>query len=367
MRVDSLDTVRGFAILAMIVAHTWVFIRDGTSAATDSALTLVNDVASPLFALVIGVTAGLNLTRITRARRGRFVLSWILKALLLIVIGELLDLRFSGVAIVLDFLGIAMLAATPFLFLGSRWLLAAFGALVVLGPLLNLAAREWAHAHPLEATTGVGATLLDWTVLGSSYRLTGLLPMILLGLVLSRWQLGDNRRTALVLGAGIVLVVASLVAESFEQGMGGRVSGSWSDMLRDLGLSLTAYGGITLLLDATPDALRRVLRVVARPVTAMGTMALSVYCLHVIVLMVLWTRILAGEASWLSIGRQFDPAAGLWVMVVVIAGCALFATLWWRYLGTGPVERVLGVLSLAHDPDFLWRPRELRRPAGTSP
>lgn len=54
-RVFSLDAARGFAIFAMIVAHTYIFISPAHILVAYAEGTL-NHLAAPLFALIIGVT-----------------------------------------------------------------------------------------------------------------------------------------------------------------------------------------------------------------------------------------------------------------------------------------------------------------------
>lgn len=207
MRLNSLDVVRGFAIFAMIIAHTVVFLDDREPRILEVLFHFLNDAASPLFALVIGVTAGYQLRDAARwdgRRKSFFAISWVIKAIVLILVGLLLSINFSGVLIVLDFLGIMMLVATPFLFLPAAWSAGAALAFLAAAPLVNEAARNWALTSAFSPTSMYDPTalLLDWTVLGSAYRLTNLLPMLLIGFLLARWQLGNLRRTAWVFGGG---------------------------------------------------------------------------------------------------------------------------------------------------------------------
>jgi hypothetical protein len=69
---------------------------------------------------------------------------------------------------------------------------------LALAPLVNEAARAWALTPAFAPSSMYDPTalLLNWTVLGSSYRLTNLLPMLLIGFLLARWQLGNRSRTA---------------------------------------------------------------------------------------------------------------------------------------------------------------------------
>jgi uncharacterized membrane protein YeiB len=346
-RHASIDTARGFAIVAMIVAHTRFFVRDVTPYGADIGLDLLNDVASPLFALVIGVTVGITTAGAAapeRPERTGFLTSWVLKAFLLIGSGWLLGLRSSGTVIVLEMLGTTMLVAAPFLLLRTRWQVTALVVVAAVGPALNAAARDstWATT-----SDGLARELLDWTVLSHYFRVTGLLPLLLLGLVLARWQLGDRRRTALVLAVGLALAPLGQLAVRHEARTGTAWPGSWGDLTRDIGLSLVAYGAVVLLCDHAPPAVRSGADRVLRPVSAMGAMALTIYALHLVVLMLIVNETLSTEGELLHVEVERFVMPGLLVL------CAVVAMAWRRWLGAGPVERVVRVLSLRHPPRTL--------------
>ncbi len=346
-RRDSVDTVRGFAIVAMVVAHTAVFVRPTSPYPLDIAMDLLNDVASPLFAFLIGVAAAISTRRAagwSHSERGRYLLSWAIKAVLLLGIGWLLELRESGVFVVLGYLGATMLCALPLVFANVRWQLLAFVVVAIAGPLLNEAARDSTLAT---TSSGVVEELLDWTVLGPAYRVTGLLPLLLLGLLLGRWQLDSAARTRLVLAVGIVLAPIAHVAVELEEGPNAPTSGSWADLARDIGLTFVVYGSIVLASDFAAPRVRRAVARASTPLTDMGVMALTLYVLHVVVLMAIWQTDLPFDQDRLETG------VGWLVMFGLLAGCAAFAMVWRRWLGTGPLERVIGVLSLRHPPQSL--------------
>lgn len=361
-RVVALDTIRGFAIVAMIVAHAIPFTIAVTPGVVLAGEALLNDVASPLFALVIGATIALN-TRAdrfaARASRRRFRVETAIKALVLIGLGLALDLAYSGVAVVLDYLGAMLLVALPLLFLSTRTLLVATAALCLAGPPIVEWARGLAAGTPTLVYPPTPVTIaLDWLVLGTSYRVLSLLPMLLLGIVLGRWALGHTRRTTIAAGAGVVVFAASIPWRELAVAAGTYTSGSSPDLLRDLGLSLIAYGGLSLLVDATRGRWRQGARGVLLPITAQGQMALSIYVLHVVALMVIWASPIAvAGAGWVGTSRGWLLTAAL------LVGCALFALVWSRTLGTGPIERLVGIVTLRHPLDSLWAGRRRERDA----
>ena len=68
-RDPAVDLVRGIAVVCMVIAHVKVWAPTEDTL-VKIVLTLVNNVASPLFALVMGVSAGIVLTRSSRQVRG---------------------------------------------------------------------------------------------------------------------------------------------------------------------------------------------------------------------------------------------------------------------------------------------------------
>ena len=335
-RVVSLDALRGLAIAAMVIAHTKVFVQASSPHVVNVVTDVLNDVASPLFALVIGLTAAHNTVGAARwaaERRNSFIVSWCLRAVAIMALAWPLQWQFSGAVVVLEYLGATMLVATPFLFAGPRVLLGATASLVVVGPFLNEAARDstWAAS-----STGVVGTMLDWTVLGPVYRVTGLLPLLLIGLLLGRRPVRDRRRlVVLATAAGVVAAVAHAALQR-----GTQTSGSTADLARDIGMSLFVYGVVVLAADR-PSTLWR-------PIRDMGRVSLSIYALHLVVLMAVWQHTdqaydLAAEGGW----------KGWALMTGLLVGCAVFAMTWTRWFGRGPLERLLGVLSLRHSPRSL--------------
>jgi uncharacterized membrane protein YeiB len=77
-------------------------------------------------------------------------------------------------------------------------------------------------------------------------------------------------------------------------------------------------------------AVRHVASMVLSPITAMGSMPLSVYTLHLVVI---------AAAIRVEDGVYTDESFEL--LLGLIVGSMLFAWLWRRYLGRGPLERML--------------------------
>ena len=332
----------------MIIAHNVVFIRPTAPETVLRIDSVLSDLASPLFALVIGVTTVLVAPTGggDPAVRRRFTRQFAIKGLALVPIGWLLSVRPSGVDVVLDPLGITMVCAAPLLFVRSRVLSVGVVALVVLGPVLNEAARGLTVAAPAVAGAPVVSELLDWFVLGGNYRVTGLLPLLLLGIVLARWLTGQGavrrRRGSVVL---LVVGAAAFLAAQATRPLGwadAKLSGGHIDIVRDVGLAVGCYAAVVLLVELAPRASRLVLE----PIAVQGRLALSVYVGHVAVLMVAWLPPVRDRLF----PQLEQPAVGWVLQLGLVVLCWLAAALWWRRWGTGPVERVIGWVSGRHRP-----------------
>ena len=331
-RDPAVDLVRGAAVVCMIVAHLTI-IAPQSSGPTKLVIGLVNNAASPLFALVMGVSMGIVLTRRRRRVTGPvFVLRDIVRGLLLIAVGVLLDQLYSGIAIVLMSLGATLIVAAPLALLPVPAIVGAAAITFAAGPWANAAARDALDPARLASSAWVDQ-VLQWLVLSPHYRVVSLLPFVLLGVVLARVGLG--RRAALAalltsLVAGGTVVALQLAGK----GLGGpdHVSGSHPDALLDLTLAMGALGVLVLL--ARWPAVAPLVGALA-PVRAVGALALTAYVLHVCLI-----ALVLGSVGWPEYEERWIPLTG-GILVGTILGCWL----WWRVLGRGPLERAMALLT----------------------
>lgn len=367
-RLYALDATRGFAVVAMVIAHTAPGIRSIAPSPVRYAEGVLNDLAAPLFALVIGVTIALTSQAAATTARGRtrYRLETAIKALVLIGLGLLLGLQFSGVIIVLEYLGFALLVALPLLFLSTRTCLILAAAIFAVSPLLVEGARRIVAANPtLLAQPSSPLTLVvDWIALGPSYRLVGILPLYLLGIGLGRVLLGRRHlpiRLMLIASiAGFVAMTAWSFFTSPETPLVDVVRpgirGSYYEVIRDASMAVGAFTVIYWLTDLSPKRIQRTARRLLSPIAVQGTMALSIYVLHVVLLMGIYNGWLLAPATvqqtWLT-----GNARGLIIQIGLVLICWLFAAAWWKWLGAGPIERLLGVVTARHRPSSLWATR----------
>lgn len=331
-RDAAVDLVRGTAVVCMVVAHLTI-VAPEASGPTALVVGLVNTVASPLFALVMGVSAGIVLTRRRRPRTGTtFVLRNVARGLLLIVIGVALEQLHSFIAIVLMSLGATLAVAAPLALLPAPVVAATAVTTFVVGPWLNAAAR--AALSPTRVTSAAWVDqVLQWLVLSTHYRVVSLLPFVLLGVVLAR--AGLTRRVGLValltgVLAGAVLVALQLTGHGV--GGPGHTSGSLPDALLDLTLAAGAFGVLVLL--ARSRTGRPVVAALA-PVRGVGALSLTAYALHVgLIALVLAT------IEWQQMERSWIPISAA-IMLGTVLGCWA----WWRLVGRGPLERAVAAVT----------------------
>ncbi len=331
-RDRAVDLVRGTAVVCMIIAHL-VVIAPPSSGPTKVLLGLVNNIASPLFALVMGVSLGIVLTRRVRRVTGTaFVLRDVVRGLVLIAFGVALDQLYSGIAIVLMSLGATLVVASPLALLPVPALAGTAVVSFAVGPWVTATARETFDPARVASTAWVDQ-LLQWVVLSPHYRVVGLLPFVLVGVVLAR--VGLTRRVALAsLLTGVVAGVALVALQLAGKGVGGpgHFSGSAPDALMDLTLAAGALGALVLL--ARSPAAAPLVGALA-PVRAVGALALSAYALHVCLI-----ALVLGTIEWPEYEERWVPlSAG------ILVGTVLGSWLWWLLLGRGPLERVMALAT----------------------
>jgi uncharacterized membrane protein YeiB len=133
-----------------------------------------------------------------------------------------------------------------------------------------------------------------------------------------------------------------------------RLSGSYVDTLHDAGLVLAVTVAVVLLATSS-GALRTVSDRVFAPLKVWGRHALSLYLLHVGLI-----------AWWVAthervLPSHFDPLG--WAMVVILP--LVLSWCWDRWVGTGPVEWLMGRVTLRPKP---LRPTASRKsPQGNAP
>ncbi len=140
------------------------------------------------------------------------------------------------------------------------------------------------------------------------------------------------QRDRLLTGLAIAAPLAYL-AWGVGQRLGDVQSGDYLDTLKDFALVFAVYVIVVFAATARRDGAKRFWSPIFVPLVACGQVALSLYLLHV-GLIALWNN---------ANGR---PTENFWPgWLVIVPGMILVGWLWWRFVGTGPVEWVMGWLT----------------------
>ncbi|WP_313355860.1 heparan-alpha-glucosaminide N-acetyltransferase domain-containing protein [Microbacterium sp.] len=376
-RLMGLDVARALAVLGMMAAH--LLTTPELSLLDPSTWgALVHGRPAILFAVLAGISVALMTGR-TRlpdvSELPAIRLGLVVRGAVIFVIGLVLELLGTPIAVILTFYGALYVIAAAFVRWRVSHLLAVAAVLSVAGPpLLALLKALTFHSH------GPGAAL----VLFGTYPLTVWLALLLGGMAIGRMRLDRTRDRVRLLVIGVVLAavgygIGALGAAAGT--LGGSAYPDSASSLSDGSLSLSASGGDTgpgsasgwesyftqlggqdplgsalfALIAVEPHSggtaeivgsggfavavialcllASAPLRWMLLPVAALGSMPLSAYSAHV-----LSYALIAGPGVFLD---SFDM--WLWSAVVLLVA----STLWSILLGRGPLETLLSRLSAA--------------------
>ena len=329
-RLDGVDLARGLAVLSMLVAHL---------SPVHGLLDVSEYLTAPLFAVVIAVSMALRL-QTGAVHPGRFVADNVLRGLLLLVVGLLLQQTYRQVDVVLPALGVLVVVLAPLAVALRRLPVLTVGlavATAVLGPVVTDRARDAVVAGRV---TGPLHDLLLWTAAGEHYRLVSFLPMALGGLALTLLLPRlDGALPAAVTG-GVLVGAAGLVHLMGTRTESGAAaySGTTAEVLA---ATFLACGVLALALAVTATARDHVPRLstVLQPLLATGRLALTGYVLQILVLaLVSLARGGASDDSLLLLALT---------TAVVVGACTLLD----RRFGTGPLELLARAVRVPRRPD----------------
>lgn len=318
-RQTWLDLARGVAVVSMIVAHTspWGGLWN-----------LSEYLTAPLFAFLVGVSLHLAWLRAAR-EYGRYVLANVLRGLLLVVAGELLQAVYYPIIVVLQTLGILTILLAPLVpaLVARPW--AAYAVSVTaagLSPWLMQAGRLWRSSarHP---------ALVDWLVevlvAGDAYRVSSFLALGAAGVAAAGLLLRTPREgvrgalpaVVLLIGSALLYVLGKATPIGADP-----YSGTTPEIAGSILLSASAAAACWWLVAELGE---RRARHYLGAVTATGRMALSAYALQILALaFIVGVWELRGDDHWaMSTG--------------VTALCLTFCWAWLKVAPIGPLELVL--------------------------
>ena len=340
-RITGLDVARAIALLGMFAAHVgnageygpggwrWLIVAHGR--------------ASALFTVLAGVSIALMLVRKAapgdpaedRAAVRHTRIRVAVRAVLLLVLGWVLALLATPVDVILDNLGVMFLFALvamrwrPLVLIGVGAAVLAFGRPLVDG-LVDVMPR-WLYDMPvLHELWGVHYPALIW------------IGYVLVGMGIGRlapWR-GSALASLAVLGAamaavayGVPVALKLLYGTPILWADPGGAPRSWLDVYAHSYTAFETLGnvGVAFLAIAACCWLAHVLPRVTWPLAATGSMTLTLYSAHIVLIAI--------------VGRDivFDPS-NLNYVALCLASIA-FASVWRWKLGQGPLERAFTTLS----------------------
>ncbi len=362
----------------MLAANTFdVLNANGTP--TLAGMTVTGRSAT-LFVMVAGIslaflTGGRHPVQGRARRAARAGIA--VRALLITAIGLALGYFAGDLSVILAYYGVFFLLAIPLIGLRPRSLACIAGVLVVVGPLILLASYKLGMNAAFPGGTGqpdgsptLGAPfthpigfVLQLLVTGD-YPAVVYMAYICVGLAIGRLDLSSTKVAARLLAGGLVMAVtawftssailfhlgglqhlhaaadpstpASQVTNTIVWDPGNRVASWWwlairahhtgtpIDMLHTLGCAMAVLGAVLLVTKL------RVARRLLWPVGVAGTMTLTIYSAHALVL----------NANWAPLSGN-DYIAYAEQVAVALA----FAVVWHRFRGQGPLERVVSAAS----------------------
>jgi hypothetical protein len=359
-RLAGVDAARGAAVLGMAAVH--VLPRTTDEGDITLAFVVVSGRASAAFAVLAGVGVALATRGGDRVRqRVRLVLRAVLIGALGLWLGDLDD---SGVAVILAYYAVFFLLLLPFLGWPPRRLLLAAGTVALLAPVLGHVARQHLTGRE-DGGNPTFASLEEPGPLAVDLLLAGVYPAVpwaaylLTGLAVGRLALDRPATAARLAAAGAAAAVLATAASALllgpfgglaalgeATGLGERVVGEEIDygffgttptdspwwLAVDARHSsttpdLVATGGTALLLLGACLLLARRAGPLLAPLAAVGSMPLTLYCLHV----------------WLLDRVEEDDPERFYLQQVVAA--LVVATLWRCYVGRGPLEAALAAVG----------------------
>jgi len=363
-RLAGVDAARGLAVLGMVAVHVLPTTTDG------GAVTLPEQIAggrsSAAFAVLAGVGVALATRRSTDRWRQRLRL--LLRALLIGALGLWLGGLDVEVAVILAYYAVFFVLLLPFLGWPPRRLLVAAGAVAVVAPVASYLLRP--HLPAQDFANPTWSSLADPGRLLSDLLLAGVYPAVpwaaylLTGLAVGQLALDRSATAVRLVAAGAALWAGAAAASALLLGpLGGydalgeligtsdreavveaighaffgnvptdswwllavdaRHSSTTPDLVGTTGTALLALGACLLLSRRT--------ELLLAPLSAVGSMPLTVYTAHLAVLH-------ATDTS--------DPTR---YYLLQVGTALVVAPLWRRFVGRGPLEAALAAVDRTVD------------------
>jgi uncharacterized membrane protein YeiB len=363
-RITGLDMTRGLAILGMMAVHVYPDFNGNGTPSVAYAISAGRSMAT--FVLMAGVSLAL-MTGGRRPVEGRARIAasaaLAVRALMIGLIGFVIAYFAPPVHDILPYYAVMFVLALPLIGLPPR-ALAGLAILIALAvPLieLRLGNNVSLQQNPTFSSFLHPFYLAGGLVFDGEYPALPLMAYICVGLAIGRLNLSSTRVATGLLGSGVALALiawftstvlllhlgglrglqaAGAVADGLPPGrvhdyllwQPDNVTSWWwlavrapysttpIDLLHTMGVAVAVLGAMLLL--------SRVAGTVLKPLAALGSMTLTIYCAHLVYLSV-------------------DPLANdpLLSYAVQVSAALIFAVIWRRFRGQGPLEKLIAVVA----------------------
>ncbi|MDT0328690.1 heparan-alpha-glucosaminide N-acetyltransferase domain-containing protein [Nocardiopsis lambiniae] len=379
-RIDGIDAARALAVFGMFVVHLGVDSM-GLLSPENYAWDLhgvVRGNSSALFAFLAGVSLAMMTGR-TRPISGeplfRSVVRIVTRAVLIALLGLILDMMAVPVAVILTYYGGFFLLALPLVKLRSGALWTVAGVLAVVGPPLSFLLRD--AFFPAVPRTGALTSFTEFFLTGY-YPAVTFMVFVIAGMAVGRLDLtATGTRLRLLVGGAVAAACGHLgswlalgplggmdrLMEVRAPELLGAPLSTITDptlveelryLVRDEAESIsgqvptdswwwlavnTPHTGTTFeILEAIGQGLVVMVlcmwlcdraRIIMYPLTSVGRMPLTVYTGHLVALALIIS----------AVGYEFHTP---WLLEQFVLWSLVLATLWRLVVGRGPAEIVLG-------------------------
>ncbi|WP_037251346.1 heparan-alpha-glucosaminide N-acetyltransferase domain-containing protein [Kibdelosporangium aridum] len=338
-RIAGIDLARGLAVFGMFAVHVGPDPAQ-TPGLLGDLMQATHGRSSVLFATLAGLSLALITGRQQPNTTGRDYVKIAIRAAVLVALGTCLTLLGTNIAVILAYYGAFFVLAMPFLRLRAPWLLGIAGALAIVGPVVAILSKQtWTmwSSDPLEQISGQG--VLQFLLTGF-YPAVTWMPYVLVGMALGRLDLTSTKLRVTLLVMGPLMAIAGYGGSAIAlQEFGGGVAPqplSFQWLLESTPHSNTTFEivgalGVALIVLSVSLFVGEWIPTLARPITAVGTMSLTLYTAHLLAIAFLTTA-----------GAQIEPVTEL---VWFIATASVFATVWLIVFRRGPLEYALHGLT----------------------
>ncbi len=329
-RLGAIDAARGVALVGMMMINILTVRADGWF---NKLWTIPLGRASVLFVLL----AGLGMTLFLRSRQGQrsraVLLGW--RAAIFFLGGLSLQILTPAVSVILPTYGVLFLGALLWHRLSTKVLGGVALTMLVLGPVIVQGHQNTGeHKSRMPSLLDSPGDVLHSLFLSGAYPILVWVVPFLVGMLLARQDLRSRELHLRLIRWGATAAVLAFVAGQITTAaLGTELESGWPRLLTGTAHSqmplwlISSVGSAVFVLGVLLWAWPRLHRA-ARPLADLGRLAFTFYVAHFLVIAALG-------------GRIDVRVVGVPITVGLVLVFGIFATVWVRRLGIGPLERAL--------------------------